>query len=164
MPRSRVSCVHKEPEHPDAKQRSNRSQRAAAQSPAFSQADFSSLPLRMLNVCGALILGTKFFFHGAGRGKWVGSLLPGKEQPTEGHVLKDWEGWHRQMALPVPSVVWLRGWPALEPWDLGVKGKLNSCAVPGEQAVLSRHQQNNWEKWFSPMFSVTKKKATLRSR
>ncbi|XP_070270682.1 small integral membrane protein 3 isoform X1 [Myotis yumanensis] len=34
------------------------------------------------------------------------------------------------MALPVPSVIWLCGWPALEPWDLGVKGKLNSCAVP----------------------------------
>lgn len=47
---------------------------------------------------------------------------------------------------PVPSVVWLHGWPALASWHPGVKGKLNSCAVPGEKAVLSRHQQNNWEK------------------
>lgn len=115
------------------------------------------MPLRMLNVCGALILGTEFSFHSAGRWKWVESLSPGKEQATRGHVLKDWEGWHRQMVLPVPSVVWLRGWPAWERWDLGVKGKLDSCAVPAEQAVLSRHQRNNWEKWFPPMFSVIKK-------
>ena len=32
----------------------------------------------------------------------------------------------------MPSVSWPRGWPALEPWSLGVDGKLKGWAAPGE--------------------------------